>query len=70
MLRLEIISYLLSSLLLVRGGGWFFTHGYETALVLCCAAWAVITVWLLSRGLRVLLRQQTYPTGAIEHGAE
>lgn len=70
MLRLETISYLFSSLLLAWGGGWFFTHGYETALLLCCAAWAAMSVWLLLRSLRVLLRQQRLSTGATERGAE
>jgi hypothetical protein len=70
MLRLETISYLFLSLLLVWGAGWFFTHGDEIALILCCVAWAAMTVWLVLRGLRVLLRQQRHPTGATEGGSD
>jgi hypothetical protein len=69
MLRLETISYLISSLLLAWGGGWYFTHGYELGLILCCALWAAITVWLGLRSLRFLLRQRRLSTN-IDGGSE
>jgi hypothetical protein len=70
MLRLETISYLLSSLLLAWTGGWLFTHDHRLALMACCAIWAALTVWLLLRSLKVLLRQQSLSSRTIDRGAE
>lgn len=70
MLRLETISYLLSSLLLAWTGGWLFSHDHRLALIVCCAIWAASTVWLLLRSLQVLLRQQSRSSRATDRGAE
>ena len=70
MLRLETISYLLSSLLLAWTGGWLFTHDHRLGLIVCCAVWAASTVWLLRRSLQVLLRQQSLSSRATNSGAK
>ena len=38
MLRLEVVLYLLASLVLAWIGGWFFVNEYVLSLVLDCAA--------------------------------
>ncbi len=56
MLRLEVVLYLLSSLVLAWVGGWFFVNGNVLSLVLDCAAWSALTVWILVRSVRSGLR--------------
>jgi hypothetical protein len=70
MLRLETISYLFASLLLAWTGGWLFTNDYRLALILCCALWAALTVGLLVRSLRALLRQKSLSSHVTDNGAE
>jgi hypothetical protein len=56
MLRLEVVLYLLASLVLAWIGGWFFVNGYLLSLVLDCAAWSALTVWILVRSVRAGFR--------------
>lgn len=70
MLRLEMVSYLLGSLLLAWIGCWFFTHDYGFAMVLCCALWAALTVWLLVRSLRAIFRSSSAGPANAETGSD
>jgi hypothetical protein len=70
MLRLETVCYLLASLILAWGGGWFFAHDHGVAVVLCCAIWAALTVWLLVISLRAVLRSQRIASGGAETGID
>jgi hypothetical protein len=56
MLRLEVVLYLLASLVLAWIGGWFFVNGYVLSLGLDCAAWSALTVWILVRSVRAGFR--------------
>jgi hypothetical protein len=56
MLRLEVVLYLLASLVLAWIGGWFFVNGYVLSLVLDCAVWSALTVWILVRSVRASFR--------------
>jgi hypothetical protein len=66
MLRLEVVFYLLSSLVLVWTGGWFFVNGFALSLVLDCAAWSALTVWILVRSVRSGFRAGSAGTGETE----
>lgn len=70
MLRLEMVSYLLTSLFLAWSGGWFFTHEYGFAMVLCCALWAALTVWLMVRSVRAIFRSGSAGSGNAETGSD
>jgi hypothetical protein len=56
MLRLEVVLYLLASLVLAWIGGWCFVNEYVLSLLLDCAAWSALTVWILVRGIRAGFR--------------
>jgi hypothetical protein len=66
MLRLEVVLYLLSSLVLAWTGGWFFVNGFALSLVLDCAAWSALTVWILVRSVRSGFRAGSAGTGETE----
>ncbi|HKG73422.1 MAG TPA: hypothetical protein VKA79_04210 [Aestuariivirgaceae bacterium] len=66
MLRLEVVLYLLSSLVLAWVGGWFFVNGNVLSLVFDCAAWSAITVWILVRGVRSGFRAGSTGAGETE----
>ncbi|MGH6875693.1 MAG: hypothetical protein ACREDW_11805 [Aestuariivirgaceae bacterium] len=52
MLRLEVVLYLLASLVFAWIGGWFFVNEYVLSVVLVCAFWSALTVWILARSVR------------------
>jgi hypothetical protein len=66
MLRLEVVLYLLSSLVLAWIGGWLFVNGYVPGLVLDCAAWSAFTVWILVRSVRSGFRAGSAGSGEPE----
>ena len=66
MLRLEVVLYLLSSLVLAWVGGWFFVNGNVLSLVLDCAAWSALTVWILVRSVRSGFRAGSTGAGESE----
>jgi hypothetical protein len=66
MLRLEVVLYLLSSLVLAWTGGWFFVNGFALSLVLDCAAWSALTVWILVRSVRSGFRAGSAGAGGTE----
>ena len=70
MIKLEIVSYLLASLVLAWSAGWFFTHEYGFAMVLCCALWAALSVWLLLRSIQVLFQPGRGDSGNAETGSD
>ena len=70
MLRFETVCYLFASLILAWSGGWFFTHEYGLAVVLCCGLWAALTVWLLVTSLRAVFRSQRAASDGAEAGID
>jgi hypothetical protein len=70
MIRFEMVCYLFASLVLAWGGGWFFIHEYGAAVVLCCAIWSAVSVWLLARGVQAVLRSQRTATSRAETGID
>jgi hypothetical protein len=64
--RLQFISYLFATLFLAWGAGWFFTNGYPMALILCCAVWAGLTLWMLLEALRSALTARNLSSGALK----
>ena len=68
--RLEMVSYLLASLVLAWSGGWLFTHEYGSAVVLCCALWAALTARMLVRSLRAAFRSRSAASRSAETGAD
>lgn len=68
MLRLEVVLYLLASLVLAWTGGWFFVNEYVLSLVLDCAAWSALTVWILVRSVR--LHAGSAGAGSADGGTE
>jgi hypothetical protein len=66
MLRLEVVLYLLASLVLAWIGGWFFVNGYVLSLVLDCAAWSALTVWILVKSVRAGFRAGSAGEGGTE----
>jgi hypothetical protein len=70
MLRLEVVLYLLASLVLAWTGGWFFVNEYVLSLVLDCAAWSALTVWILVRSVRAGFRAGSAGAGSADGGTE
>jgi hypothetical protein len=70
MIKLETVSYLLASLVLAWSAGWFFTHEYGFAMVLCCALWAALTVWLLVRSIQAIFHSGSVGSGNAEAGSD
>jgi hypothetical protein len=70
MLRLEVVCYLLASLVLAWIGGWFFVNEYVLSLILDCAAWSAATVLILVRSIRAGLRSGSAMIGGAESGTD